>query len=363
MSDTWLQEWKAQAGTEGRPNMIRSSTGTKLKVVTYNVAEYCMKPSSGAGKAFIWDKPEKLQALRRWVGETDADLMLMTEDATYLDKAETKKATMLIYNDRLPAQQGGWVRIRAKMAVEKPKKTDGTALTVVAVRPTADASKTADGKKPGNRYFTFGWVRAEGKNVLVVTVHPWNSAIKYKAKPKSGPVQQRMHYLQTVFDLVYCLRSKKVMEGLCGTAPWDYCVIGGDFNTSNRNGMTTGGSAFRAGTEDWDNLAKLRDYYRFDSANGGYLGWIATYPSNGEALDNILVSGNVILNGIRNEVDKKGALYSDHVPLVTTMTLADGAPARFPEKTFEGKSAEKDTAQLRRWLGDLMDGEIGGPCV
>lgn len=361
MTDTWEQEWEAQTGTCGRQKLIKSNTGPRLKVATYNLAEYCMKPSSGAGTKFIWDRPEKVLNLRRWISGTEADLLLSTEDATYLDKAGTKKATPLLWNDRLPSQQGGWVRIRSRYSVTRPKKPDGSALNVVAVNPPKNASKRADGTTGGARYFTFGWLTIEGKTVLVVTVHPRNSCIKYKSNPKVGPVAERMHFLQIVFDLAYCLHDAEIMDGICEGNPWDYAVIGGDFNTSNRNGANTAGKAYNAGTQDYDNLCKLRDYYRFDSANGGYLGWIPTYPSNKECLDNILVSGNVILESITDGSDQFKALYSDHVPLVATMRLGTG-DVRLPETTYEGKT-KQDLQELRTWLTEIMGGSINRPCI
>ena len=361
MSDTWEQEWLAQAGTNGRPNMIGSNTGIKLKVTTYNVAEYCMKTSTGKGTA-IWSKPEKLTNLRKWIAGNDTDVLLSTEDATYLDAKETKKATLLLYNDRLPCQQGGWVRIRSKYPITKPKKPDGSALNVVAVNPPANASKPASGTL-GARYFTFGWIQIDGKSVLVVTVHPRNSAIRYKTNPKTGPVADRLNFLQIVFDLAFCLKNPKVFDGISSyTKAWDYCVIGGDFNTSNRNGEDPNGKAYKAGTQDYDNLAKIRNHYAFDSASGGYLGWLPTYPGNGDALDNVLVSDNVILNLIDNQIGKAEILYSDHVPLVTTMTLLNKKTERFPDKTYEGKTVAKNLTELRSWLKEIMGGEINRPC-
>lgn len=359
MSDTWEQEWLAQTGSDGRPNLIKSNTGIGLKVTTYNVAEYCMKTASGKGTA-IWSKPDKLINLRRWIAGNDTDILLSTEDATFLDAKETKKATPLLYNDRLPCQQGGWVRIRSKFPITKPKKPDGSALNVVAVNPPANATKPASGTL-GARYFTFGWVQIDGKNVLVMTVHPRNSTIKYKTNPKVGCVAERLNFLQIVFDIAFCLKNQKIFDGISNfSKPWDFCVIGGDFNTSNRNGSDLNGKTYKAGTQDYDNLCKLRNYYAFDSANGGYLGWISTYPGNGEALDNILVSDNVIINLIDNQLTD--SLYSDHVPLVTTMTLLDKKTERFPDKTYEGKTVAKNLTELRSWLKTILGGEINHPC-
>ena len=361
MGDTWEQEWKKQTSTDGRPNLITSNTGIVLKTAAYNVAEYNMKPATGSGTDFIWNKPEKLQNLRRWIAENDFDIMMTTEDATYLDANSTKKASMLIYYDRLPSSHGGWVRIRSKYPIIKPKKQDGTILNLVAVEPPNNATTKADGKKPATRYFTFGWIKLNGKTILVISVHPMNSFIKYTSNPKVGPVSERKTFMQIVFDLVYCLRHTQIFDGIVSCKAWDYCIIGGDFNTSNRNGVDKNGKAYTAGTTDWDNLIALRNYYGFDSASGGYLGWLPTYPSNKECLDNILVSGNIILGSIKNDVEEYSKLHSDHAPLKATMTLLDEVDkVRFPSKTYEGKS---DTKQLRTWLTELMTGKINHPCT
>jgi len=364
MNDTWEQEWLAQTDTDGRPNLIKSNTGIRLKAATYNVAEYCMKSSSGATKQHIWEKPEKLLAIRRWISETDADILMVTEDATYLDADGTKHGAKLLYNDRYPSWQGGWPRIRSRFPVIRPKKANGKELTLIEVKPPKNATPRSDGKS-SSRYFAFGTAEIEGKTVLLFTVHPRNSYIPYDSNPKVGPVADRMNFLQIVFDLVYCLKDKRITDGICNLKNWDYVVIGGDFNTSNRNGYDPKtGKDYKAGEEDWNNLAKLRNHYRFDSANGGYLGWVTTFPDGKEALDNILVSGNVILESIKADSEWYPELYSDHVPLVTTMTLLDGKDAtRFPDRTHEGKTVEKDLKQLRAWLKELLTGVIDHPCV
>jgi len=371
--DTWEDEWETQQSPQspGRPNLITSNTGIDLKVATYNLYDY------GLYTSWLWNKPEKLLKLRKWIAAGDFDIILTQEDQTWIDGPDdntpnkgTRSASKYLFYDRLPSRSLSFsnTRIRSKRPV--------TISYGVKVQTIMADVKKADGSAygtVGDRNLVWGVIPVQGKNVLAISCHPRNSYSYYfDSNPTYGPVADRMNFMQIVFDLVYCLKHTEIYHDSAPeiTAPWDYVIIGGDLNTSNINGRSTAtGHALYEG-DDFTNICTLRDYYGFDSANGGYLNWFVTHQQNGgSSLDNILVSGNVSLNSIKSEYQYFEELYSDHIPVETTMTLLsqDDNPGkdllRFPSVTYEGKNVTDDLTDLKTWFAQIMTGSIQYPCL
>ena len=62
----------------------------------------------------------------------------------------------------------------------------------------------------------------------------------------------------------------------------------------------------------------------FILGNGGALGWYYTCHGSSlglAALDNVIVSDNIIINNIESYMELWRNLYSDHVPVVADVTL------------------------------------------
>ena len=289
-SDTWTDEWETQESSKGRPNLLLTNKGIDLKVVSYNVAGYRYDGES----AYIVTEPEKLLNLKKFVANADSDIMIVQEEKGFIDEDEEYSASKALYYDRLPfnAKYYG-TNIRAKY--------QAYAHGQVEVPKLANSDVPISGTM-SNRYFTWAMLNIENKNVLVISCHPMNSNIRFSTNPVVGPTANRLNFLQIIYDFVFCMHDENIISGLNAdvTAPWDYVVIGGDFNTTNINGRDADGTNYNG--DDWGNFAELRDYYKFDSANGGYLNWFITYPfytgDNYGALDNILVSDNIIINNI-----------------------------------------------------------------
>ena len=74
---------------------------------------------------------------------------------------------------------------------------------------------------------------------------------------------------------------------------------------------------------DKDNLAERAATYGYVLGNGGKLGWFCTNLRDvpWRALDNIIVSENIIINNIVALGEWYNKLYSDHVPLIADVTL------------------------------------------
>lgn len=347
-----------------RTNKAINVTGTKLKVVSYNLGKWAF---DGTYAEKIYQKVDRLYNLRRWLAQADPDILFGCEFTSKLDgtaSGDAPDALKYIFNNRLPRTAGTGntsdsAILATKHAMAWTTGHNSVGVTSLAERPT--------------KYFRWAMMTVGGQRVLVISAHAMNSSHTV-TDTSAGTVADRKNYLAVLFDFVFCLHSQDMIDAArtAGaltniTAPWRYCIIGGDFNLSNYHGKNGGGSWIDAGTDDWDNFAEYRDYYKFDSANGGYLNWITTYPGYSGthgALDNIMVSDTVMLQGIdcRKELYEK--LYSDHLPLEVTVTLLDdnsGATSAFPSTTKEGKSAG-DSA-LQTWFHTALGGSASGPCV
>lgn len=359
-ADTWTEEWDAQESSKGRPNLATCNKGIDLKVVSYNVGGYRY---DGSG-AYLITKPEKLLNLKKYISHADADLILVQEEQAYIDSSEDISASKALYYDRLPYNSH---YISTNIRSKYPAHATGQ----VKVNKLSNSDTPISGAM-NERYFTWCMFTVEGKEVLAISCHPMNSYIEFSSNPVVGPTANRLNFLQIIYDFVFCMHDENVIAGLNAnvTAPWDYVIIGGDFNTTNINGIASDGTKYNG--DDWGNFAELRDYYKFDSANGGYLNWFITYPYySGDkygALDNIIVSDNIIINNIDCKSDLLRKLYSDHLPVEVTVTLLDESlnpniANRFPTVTYEGKSVEQNLTELRTWLAEVFDGEVSLPCV
>ena len=367
VDDTWEAEWEAQLHPEksGRSNIIVSNTGTQLKIATYNLAAYSRLTASGDRETYIYDLPEKLLNLRRWFSQENLDVLFSNEDSTYIDASGTKSASKYIYYDRLPAKSGVLAsKVRSKRPIIISKD--------IYVESIMENVKDSEGEDVANippRGISMGLMQIDEKSVLLISCHPRNTSSYYfDENPVNGPIADRKNNLQIIFDLVYCIKHHEITEGILDIPEWDYVIIGGDFNTSNINGRSTaqGHAYYYSGTSDYDNLSELRDYYAFDSVNGGYLNWFSTHDSL-KCLDNILTSGNIIINSIECNYDDLRKLYSDHIPISADVTLLSEEDnpgielTRFPAVTYEGKSVDTDLSELREWFAQIITGTIKYP--
>lgn len=407
VQDTWDAEWETQfpardpnsdSLVHGRLQMKVNNTGLKLKVVSYNIAAYHMAGSDNSD-VFLYSEPEKLLNFRRWFCQMDPDVMLTQEDAPYID-AETngiRSASKYIYYDRLPCKEGNNnVYIRSKFPCIVARTTCMT-TTMIGVKKKVNG-QWVDNTDVKGRYMTWGMYKTpdEQYRILMISMHARNTYNYFfdegspatEPGPIYGPVRDRMTELQIMYDMIFCLRHPEIYSGIATGVdqPWDYVIIGGDFNLSNINGQSIedGNPVYYSRTlQDYVNFLTLRDYYHFDSANGGYLNWFVTHKQNGGAsLDNILVSDNIILQTIDARYELFSSLYSDHIPVETTMTLLDPTKnldsdiarlnpelpniklLNFPSTTYEGKTISNPdhVTALRSWFTTLWNGTIQRPC-
>lgn len=256
-----------------------ANTGMRFRVMSYNAANYNNDTST-------YLPNDKLLNLKRFIRSADVDLILLQEEGQYVD-GSTKDATDWIYNPVHPYKSG----------------TGGTTIRSKTPIGTNSVLKYSNG-----RALRYAVIEIGGKTILTVSTHPSPAS-------EEGGVEKRAVQYEELFKWVNRLIQLETYSGgTMVTAPeWTHCIIGMDANS---------------GTDtDKANLIGFAHEGGFNAANGEEFGWFITHPKKGAtpdwALDNIIVSDNVIINDVEVYSNIYKSLYSDHVPLVADLTLLD----------------------------------------
>ena len=241
---------------------------TELTVMTYNICHFNFDQG---GRGFPKEvMNEKVNNLKEMFMEYHPDIIGIQEDAQYIDLDHTIKSPDYLYAPIWTFRSGY------------------KACTIRSKLPYVGGHKlfyTSDGM--GHRKGVF---RVDGKRLLFLSCHPIAHV---------GNSEKRLQAYKEIFETVKSVK-------------WDWCVITGDFNTTEK--------------VDKENLRKLCDANNFDMLYGGsYLPWINTYPghkgTSKQSFDNVLISKGITFKSVkvlRNWYDK---LYSDHVPIVADIIL------------------------------------------
>lgn len=270
------------------------NVGLKLRIMNYNVAHYT-NDTQYSTLVFLPD--EKRHNFKKMLSEIQPDFMCMEEDSSYIDGAEnvsgslnTKPALDYLYKPVFPYAYGtDETFIRSKYAA-----TDG--------------GDTLQYQNSGRwlRYavFTVG----DNKKLLLVSTHP---TPQYPGYDISTIVAIRQAEFTQLFKWVYqeiTLQSYATSEAVTCPA-WDYCIICGDMNCSTDT--------------DKSNLTTLAEARGFTMANGGWMNWMETCHDgqSANAIDDIMCSDNIIINGIVSYQSMYKSLYSDHYPFVADVVL------------------------------------------
>ena len=254
-----------------------ANTGLNLKVVSYNVANYNNDTSR-----YLPD--DKLINLKKFFMNYNPDFIMMQEDTQYID-GSSQEATPYVFNPVWPYVAGtGGPTIRSKI-----NSTESETL------------RYANGR--ALRYALF---EIEDKTLLIVSTHP---------SPVSDPdgISKRAAQYTELFNwLTHQVSMETYAGGTYVECPtYTHAIIGMDANS--------------AYDDDKDNLETAATANGFVLANGGPLGWCVTHPENRTypdlALDNIIVSDNIIINNFATYLNQFKELYSDHVPISAGLTL------------------------------------------
>lgn len=238
-------------------------TGTKIKVMTYNVAEWDNDTTTDIDAA-------QLARVKQMLMFEDCDFMGFQECAGVIDtNGENVKSTnAYLFYPNYP--------YTAQLSVALISKTRLTDIT--------------NGTFTSGRRWMHAYTVIDGKTISIYNTHPY---------PRSDAESAAIRW-----------RDWEEFADIINADENDYIVCFGDFNTR----------------PDSAEIAKFENTFSgWVKANGGYLGWFETtgrytpnYPN-----DNILVSPKISITAMRPLVEWYNLLYSDHVPVVANLTLRD----------------------------------------
>lgn len=258
--------------TPGSEAAQGQNSGTNLRIVSYNICNFNYDTAT-----YISD--EKLCSLRKAIDEIDADILCCQEDRNAIDSGSTKDSNNYVYYPKYPNRYGaGGTTIHSKTEL-----TGTTPMTLTSGRGFRYALKTIGSKV-----------------ILVISAHPGLTT------------EVRAQDYTELFQWIAGTITLKPYGSTTGVyAPaHTHVIICGDMNSST--------------DADKTNLLNQCNTYNMKPANGGRYGWMNTaprYSAGANAIDNIIVSNNIIINKTVVYTDLYGALYSDHVPVACDLTI------------------------------------------
>lgn len=240
-----------------------SYSRTKITVLSYNVAHYKL------GENYIND--EAIENFKKLIQIINPDVAIISEDDIYLDSLAEKNADQYLYD---PFFLETYTFFGTSIKSKYPLFDTGTFYVL------------------GNSYrpCRYGKVTVDDKTIFLASIH---FSIDREASETETGESLRLDQLTKLYNYA---RN-------CGA---DYIIIAGDTNAYTDIDRS-----------NYIEFCKDHDMYM---ANGGYLGWKITTP-DGQAIDNILVSNNIIINRFRVHNDWYPLLFSDHYPVSAELIL------------------------------------------
>lgn len=278
-------------------------TGTEKKTInvcTFNVARY-----RHSNKDYLSEKPDFMMCLRRYIMNGGIDILFVQEHLDYIDESETKPSFDWLYKaffNADPVNSGTYAsEAHKKIFTTLPISTDGTVEYVECYAQPEIAGIYS------KAYFV--WVLQELQGVgtlLLIDVHNFASAQANSANTWK-PLESRKKYLEALATFL-------------ATKTYDYCIIAGDFNSGNDEGLNSSGKKVPCDTpEDFEAILNFCSDNNMHPVNGGEIGWFKT--STQLAYDNILVTNNIRIEKIESDNETRKELYSDHSPILAKLTF------------------------------------------
>ena len=260
-----------------------NNSGIKLKVMSYNVANYNNDTATYISDSQIFE-------FKKCVLGSLADYLMIQEDRENIDSAETKNTMDYLYRPVFSNKIGA----------------GGPTIYAKNTHQAAGIGYYSNGREV--RYATFKI--SDSITLLVISTHPAAGLTEEAVAARAIQYSELFAWVSGADDsnlysknTTAADRTKSVARPSC-----THCIIGMDGNT-----------AFDA---DKTNLATYANAKNYHLGNGGFLGWFYThFRGTNYSLDNIIVSDNIIINNIEAYSDWYGRLYSDHVPVVADVTL------------------------------------------
>ena len=258
-----------------------ANAGTKITVMSYNVANYNNDTLNYISEARIFN-------FKKMLNEAKPDFIGVQEDRLYLDGDDEKLALSYIYKPIFPFKYGD------------------AGLTIYSKIESSDAGIVVYSNGRSIRYALFD---VGGKDVLIVSTHP-----VYDYDETGGESAESIAARATQYDELFKWLAGTITLYAYGTTTdvtvptHDYAIICGDMNCVTSSDKTT-------------LKGKISDN-GYTAANGGWLGWLQTNVL-GESIDNVIVDENCVINSIDAMKSWGEKLYSDHYPIVAEITLKD----------------------------------------
>lgn len=234
----------------------------ELRIASFNLGEF------DHGATTYPDTPADFDAYAQAIAEVGADILLTQEDRVY--KAVSDQITTWDALYQYMYRYGGIVSNSTSTSGMLAKGIYSNVPLYQPRRLTFDAQATGYWSS-----MTAYLASVAGKVVLLVSVH---------LAPKQANASARAAQIAEIVQFVDSI------------AP-DYCIIAGDMNT-------------------WS-ATELDAFTGFVKANCGPFGQIITYPTGSHFFDNILVTPNIKMQGVRAVPNDLG----DHYALVADIIL------------------------------------------
>ena len=239
-------------------NAQGANQGDNLRIMSYNICnfDYDTNPR-------ITIPNEKLFNLKRMFYKANADIICCQEDQQYIDANETKSSDNYVYYPVYPYRYG----INGLVLHSKKELSSGTVLRLKTTTDTFDE----------NRLMRYKILNLENnKKILIACVH-----LDTDLTNRQREYNKLFDWLKGRIDLVDFHTSNAVH------IPSDitHTIICGDMNSIE--------------TSDQTLLTTLVNNNDFVLGNGGSIGWFTTcMKPQFYAIDNIIVSNNIIINNI-----------------------------------------------------------------
>lgn len=269
---------------------FKSASKKTLKIATFNVEHYLIYSSRSNG---IYNLPEKVMNFREFLLNNDIDILFLQECEDVIDSGRNKSAFDYLYkyffladhNVDSDTSNRYTSSARRKILTRLDFDSPSTELTSVVMPWTY--------RENWNGYYSWCICNlADIGRFLLINVHNF-------AHDNSEQETNRKSLLDALESLV----SEQ-------SGNYDYFILAGDFNTNSQT--------------DYTNLLNFCEDIEGTPANGGMLGWFKTSGTDrlyDYCFDNIIVSKNIKFNKVECKPLWVRTLFSDHIPLVATVTL------------------------------------------
>lgn len=280
-----------------------------INVATFNVAHY-QNSKSGI---YLYSLDKMLHSWRRWVMNSDIDILFQQEDSLYIDENGTKIAYDWLYKAYFYDHRLDHAPLRGKAIYTKFPSFDNNLIN----------EDVQNYLYPTKSSYPFCWtqdtIEGVGK-VLLIDVHNFPRGSNVGTTNTSDIYALRSKYLEELADFILNLDydPNHVRE------QHDYCIVAGDFNAGNYAAASYYEETPPSIQQDYDAILSFCEATGMKPVNGGEIGWFKTAGLQSaayRAFDNILVSDNIRIEKIEcNPWDRK-FLYSDHVPVLAKISF------------------------------------------